>query len=188
MNNPEEIKRLLTPVMVAQHYLGQPKKSGNRLWYKSPFRNERTASFMVTSREFHDFGDGWHGDVIDFVEKYYNTDFINAMKILSRDFGLPENEPISKDLEQYLKQKREEEMQIKRNLDNWFNTTLSRLCNELHIWQKIISYVKKEALAIAYTKEQYIDYLIDIFINATENKKIELWKDKEEIEKWIIGR
>lgn len=185
MNDPKEIKQLLTPIMVAQHYLGQGKVKGNKIWYKSPFRNERTPSFMVDSKSFHDFGDAWDGDVINFIERYYNTDFITAMKVLSKDFGLPEEEGRSREFDKYLKQKREEEIQMKRNLDNWFNRTLNKLCDELHIWQKMIPYLRKEALALAYSKEQYLDYLIDIFINATEDEKVELWKDRKNLEKYI---
>ena len=191
MNNPEQIKQLLTPIMVAQHYLGQPEKSGNRLWYKSPFRNERTASFMV-DKAFHDFGDGWHGDVIDFVERYYNTDFINAMKILSRDFGLPENEPISREVEQYIKRKREEEQQMKRNLDNWFNSTYNKLCDELHITEKAIKNTAMKNKLVGfwkylYNRESKLNYLWEIFFDAVDNeqKKLELWRDKEEIEKCL---
>ena len=113
INNPQQIKELLKPTIVAKHYLRQPKKiTRNKLWYKSPFRNERTASFMVDNTAFHDFGDSWHGDVIDFVGRYYSVDFITAMNILTRDFGLPENEKISKELEEYLVRKQKEEIEI----------------------------------------------------------------------------
>ena len=177
MNNPEQIKELLTPIIVAQHYLGQPQRTtGNKLWYKSPFRNERTASFMVTQDAFHDFGDSWHGDVIDFAGRYYNTDFITAMKALTRDFGLPENEKISKELEEYLKQRQKEQMELKIKLDGWFNSKFNKLCDELHQWKRIIPHVKGEALAIAYAEEQYLEYLTDLFINATEEDKVELWR------------
>ena len=185
MNNLEEIKRLITPFMVSQHYLGQGKQQGNKVWYKSPFRNERTASFMVTEDGFHDFGDGWHGDIIDFVGRYYNTDFVNAVKILSRDFGLPENEKISTELIKYKKQKRDEEQKIKQSIEIWYCNTLNNLCAELHKWTRMLPYLKGEALAIAYNKIQYLDYLIDELINTTENGKIELWKDKEDIEKCL---
>ena len=192
MNNPEQIKQLLTPIMVAQHYLGQGKIKDNRVWYKSPFRNERTASFMVEEETFHDFGDSWHGDVIDFVGRYYNTDFINAMKILSRDFGLPENEPISREVEQYIKRKREEEQQMKRNLDNWFNSTYNKLCDELHITEKAIknTTMKNKLVGLwkyLYNRESKLNYLWEIFFDAVddEQKKLELWRDKEEIEKCL---
>ena len=173
MNNPEQIKQLLTPIIVAQHYLGQGRTKGNRVWYKSPFRNERTASFMVDNKSFHDFGDSWDGDVIDFVERYYNTDFINAMKILSRDFGLPENEPISREVEQYIKRKREEEQQM-------------------HITEKAIKNTAKKNKLVGlwkylYNRESKLNYLWEIFFDAVddEQKKLELWRDKEEIEKCL---
>ena len=192
MNNPEQIKQLLTPIMVAEHYLGQGKTKGNRIWYKSPFRNERTASFMVDEEAYHDFGDGWHGDVIDFVERYYNTDFINAMKILSRDFGLPEDEPISKEVEQYIKRKREEEQQMKMNLDNWFNSTYNKLCDELHITEKAIknTAMKNKLVELwkyLYNREIKLEILWEIFFDSIndERKKLELWRDKEEIEKCL---
>lgn len=176
MNNPEEIKQLLSPIMVAQHYLGQPNKTGNRYWYKAPWRNERTASLMVDEKAFHDFGENWHGDVIDFIEKYYHTDFIMAMKVLSRDFGLPESEKISPQLELYLKQKREEEKQIKRNIENWYVTTLRNYCDELQKWKSTLPYLRGAAYSLVYSKIEYLDYIIDEFINVTEDEKIELWK------------
>ena len=104
MNNPKEIKELLNPILVAKYYLGNPEKiTRNRIWYKSPWRNERTASFMVDNEiGFHDFGEGWHGDIIDFVERYYNTDFVTTMQILTSDFNLPEDEKVSEDFKKYM--------------------------------------------------------------------------------------
>lgn len=184
MNNPKEIKELLNPTLVARHYLGSPDKTTrDKIWYKSPWRNERTASFMVDNISFHDFGEGWDGDVISFVERYYNTDFITAMKILTSDFNLPEDEKISPDLKDYIKQQRDEERKIQQAIENWFKTTLSDLCDKLHYWQNKIPNLKGYELAEAYSKEQYIDYLIDIFINAKDDEKIELYKSREEIQR-----
>lgn len=189
MNNPKEIKELLNPILVARYYLGNPDKTTrDRVWYKSPFRSERTASFEVDNIGFYDFGTSWRGDVINFVEKYYNTDYINAMKILTSDFHLPEDEEISPDLKQYIKQQRDEEKQIQQAIENWFISTLSSLCDKLHCWQNKIPNLKGYELAEAYSKEQYLDYLIDVFIDAKDDEKIELWKEKEEFEKWIIEK
>jgi len=187
MNKPQEIKQMLSPIVVAERYLGEPDKmTGNRLWYKSPFRKEKTASFMVSEQAFHDFGDGWHGDIIDFVQKYYNTDFITAIRILSTDFRIPEIEQISPELSQYLKQKRDEERQIKEAIKQWFNVTYCKLCERLQLWQKVIPKLQDgEMLYMAYGESGYIEYLIDIFFDATEEEKIELWKDREVIEQWI---
>lgn len=185
MNNPKEIKELLNPTLVARYYLGNPEKTTrDKLWYKSPWRNERTASFMVDDNVgFHDFGENWHGDVMDFVGRYYNTDLINAMKILTSDFHLPEDEKISLDLKRYITQQRDEEKKIQEAIENWYRNTLSSLCDKLHYWQNKIPNLKGYELAKAYSKEQYVDYLIDIFINAKDDEKIELYKSREEIQR-----
>lgn len=189
MNNPKEIKELLNPILVAQYYLGNPDKTTrNRIWYKSPFRSEKTPSFEVDEIGFYDFGSNWRGDVISFVEKYYNTDFVNAMKILTADFNLPEDKKISEDFKRYIKQQREEEKQIKQAIENWYRNTLNKLCGKLHYWQNKIPDLKKYELAEAYSKEQYLDYLIDVFINANDDEKIKLWKEKEAFERWIMKK
>lgn len=188
MNKPKQIKELITPKRVVQYYLGQPQKTSRmNLIYKSPFRNERTPSFWVSNEKgIHDFGTGIHYDTISFVQELFRIDFKTALSKLCNDFGIMDCEPISKELEQYLIRKREEELQIRKNINRWFYSTFSKLCDELQEWQKIIPHLNKEALAIAYAKEQYLDYLTDLFIDAKEDDKIKLWKDKEEIEKWII--
>lgn len=185
MNNPKEIKELLKSTLVARYYLGNPDKTTrDKIWYKSPWRNERTASFMVDDNAgFHDFGENWHGDIMDFVGRYYNTDLKNAMKILTSDFNLPEDEKISQDLKKYLKQQKDEERKIQQAIENWFKITLSSLCDKLHYWRNKIPNLRGYELAKAYSKEQYIDYLIDIFINAKDDEKIELYKSREEIQR-----
>lgn len=183
MSSPEQIKNLLTPMIVARHYLGQPDKlTRDRLWYKSPFRNERTASFMVTNESFHDFGDGFHGDIFDFVQRYFHTNFINAMKILIKDFGLPDDYQISKDLEKYIKQKREEEIRIQQNLDKWFYETYSKLCDKLHEWELIREHTKGFASAYSQQIVQEIDDVLDDFLDVSNEEKINLWRKRKEIQ------
>ena len=184
MNNSERVKKIVTPSMVVQHYLGQPTKtSGINLIYKSPFRNERTASFWVNDdKGIHDFGTGIHYDILSFTQELFKIDFKTAMDKLQRDFGIISSGPSSKELDAYLIKKREDELRMRNNLNKWYNDMLQKLCNKAFEWQMLIPLLRNEALAIAYSKEQYVNYLIDVFINATEDEKLELWKDKEEIE------
>jgi DNA primase len=53
------------------------RKSGDEVWYFSPFRNEKTASFKIKMSDnvWYDFGDGAGGNVIDFVMRYKGCDF-----------------------------------------------------------------------------------------------------------------
>lgn len=185
MIDSRELKNQIKPTMVAQYYLGQAQKtSGRSLIYKSPFRNERTASFWVSNEKgIHDFGTGMHYDILSFTQELFKIDFKTTLDKLCYDFRIINYKPISKELNTYLLQRRNDEVEIRRNIDSWFNRTLIRLCDKLHEWKKVKPYVYKDALAIAYKQEQNLEYLIDIFINATEEEKIELWKDKKKIEK-----
>lgn len=64
-----------------------------------PFHNESTPSFVVNPKDsrtsapnkFHCFGGqcGEHGNVIDFVQKYYNMSSIEALEYLSETFNIP---------------------------------------------------------------------------------------------------
>ncbi|MCK9442389.1 MAG: CHC2 zinc finger domain-containing protein, partial [Methanothrix sp.] len=75
------------------------KKSGP--YYKGccPFHNESTASFVVNPKnshtsapnKFHCFGGqcGEHGNVIDFIQKYYNMGSIEALEYLSETYNIP---------------------------------------------------------------------------------------------------
>lgn len=55
-----------------------------------PFHNEKTASFKVYdgNRGYYCFGCGASGDVIDFVQKFFNIPFNEALQKLNQDFGL----------------------------------------------------------------------------------------------------
>lgn len=187
MNSPDEIKQIITPIMVAQRYLGTGKQKGNKLWYKSPFRNERTASFLVDNKSFHDFGDDWDGDIFSFIQRYYNTNFANAMKIIISDFGLPEQEKIDKDFKKYIKQKAKENQQVKLKLDDWFNSTFNKITKQLKTTNIVIKYVNKETLKIAYDTQSNLEILWELFFNAIDNEKekINLWRDRESIEKCL---
>ena len=57
-------------------------QSGSRYKALCPFHNENTPSFIVDdySQTYHCFGCGESGDVISFVQKFDNTDFIDALR------------------------------------------------------------------------------------------------------------
>ena len=179
MNSVQKIKENLLPTRVVQYYLGGAVKSDRSgLWYKSPFRNERTASFLVSDiKGIHDFGTGEHYDVISFVQEWLKIDFKMAVDKLCYDFGIMECKQSSKELLVYLSKKRQEESRIKEKLEKWFNETLGLMCDELHTWERTIPYVKKEALAIAYVQKQNLEYAIDIFIENSKSKAM-LYKEK----------
>lgn len=73
----------------------KPTKINNKeIWYKSPFRDEKTASFKINieSNIFYDFGEGIGGTVIDFWCRLKNRDVKTAIEQISNLFSFQEQE------------------------------------------------------------------------------------------------
>ena len=190
MNGFKEIKKILKNKEVVEFYIGKPVKvtlSGN--WYISPFRKEKTASFCVSDKGIHDFGDSKHYDLIGFVQRYFNTTPKNALRIIQQDFNIVlGNEYETNETIEILKQKRKEEQEIKRKINDWFLIEFNRLCDEEQINNKCIDIFSRKAnlevLKILYDKELKLDLILEEFINADEDKKIELYLESMEDENY----
>ena len=183
MNKFKELKQYLNNQQVVQRYLGLPeKKTSTEIWYKSPFRQERTASFCVSNRGIHDFGDSTHYDIISFVEKYFNVTPNQAVDILCNDFGLSLNNPYrSQTVVNILKQKREEENKAKEIIETWFDNKFKNVSDELKNTRRLIDVLKNttffDALAILYMQEVKQEMLFEeLFdISQDEEKKTKLY-------------
>ncbi|MBA3679192.1 DNA primase [Candidatus Saccharibacteria bacterium] len=89
MNEVEEIKSRLDIVEVVSSYI--PLKQAGSNWKgMSPFKAEKTASFMVSSDKgiWHDFSSGQGGDVFSFVMLMEGMEFREALEILAKKAGL----------------------------------------------------------------------------------------------------
>ena len=66
------------------------KRAGSNYKGICPFHNEKTSSFIVSEQKqiFTCFGCGATGDVISFVQKYYNLDFTEAIERLANEYGI----------------------------------------------------------------------------------------------------
>jgi DNA primase len=87
------------------------RKSGSTYKGLCPFHQERTPSFTVSPARgtFKCFGCGEGGDAITFVEKTENVDFVGAIELLARRFGVElEYEEASPEQEQ--KRRREDRL------------------------------------------------------------------------------
>lgn len=64
------------------------RETGDDIWYLSPFREEKSASFKVNAQKnvFYDFGEAIGGNALDFVMHYYNCNVADALNIMKRDF------------------------------------------------------------------------------------------------------
>ena len=94
----EEIKSRCDIVDVISDYM-QPKSAGSNYTGLCPFHSEKTGSFMVSKSKqiYKCFGCNAGGDVISFVMRYENVDFMDAVKILARRCGITLERNISEE-------------------------------------------------------------------------------------------
>jgi len=185
MNKYAEVKSILKNQEVVQRYLGLPEKhnsTGN--WYKSPFRNEKTASFCASDKGIHDFGSSEHYDIISFVQRYFNTTMHDALEILCRDFGISiKNDYVTDEVIKELKRKREEEKKAKELVDRWHNIELQRVCDEIQDNRKCLSIFEKQSnfdvLKVLYAEREKREYYFDVLVNADEQQKINLYLEAQ---------
>ena len=95
-NFNDELRARLSIVDVVARRV-QLIKKGQNYWGCCPFHNEKTPSFSVSEQKgfYHCFGCGEHGDIISFVMKSQNMQYIDAIKELAQLAGLkmPEYKP-----------------------------------------------------------------------------------------------
>lgn len=92
------IKNIPISVVMVKLGLCIIRTCNSDLWYKSPFRNEKTASFKVDINKniWYDFGEGIGGNIFDFVMRLKDCDFKEALHFLRNElesfsFHQPEN-------------------------------------------------------------------------------------------------
>ena len=94
----QELKHRSDIVDVVSSYVSL-KKSGRSLMGLCPFHNEKSPSFSVSPENgyFHCFGCGAGGDVITFIKRIENLDYVDAVKFLAQRAGLAVPEGKSND-------------------------------------------------------------------------------------------
>ena len=78
-----------------------------------------------------------------------------------------------------LKQKREEERQIKQKIEKWFNQEKQRICDEIKINNKCLKVFGKGAnykvLKILYDEQIKLEVYFEILFNANEIQKEKIY-------------
>lgn len=91
----EELRtRISLTQVVGRKVMWDTRKSNQGkgdMWAPCPFHQEKTASFHVDDRKgfYYCFGCHAKGDAISFVRETENVDFMEAVKILAREAGMP---------------------------------------------------------------------------------------------------
>ncbi len=87
----ETLKQISIKRYLAENGIYPAREYATYALYKSPFRNERNASFKVDYKEniWRDFGSEEGGSIIDLVMKMKQCSFIQALRHLEEKSGLP---------------------------------------------------------------------------------------------------
>ena len=163
-----EIKRTLAFKDVTEHY-GLQYHNGKAI---CPFHAEKTASFAVKNNYGTCYGCNWHGDVVDFVQSYFNLDFKTAITKLNDDFrlGLDIDKPLGRDEKKRLaaERKRLEEDRIRREAEAEEDLKqIERLTRQYAFIEKVLEKPIKDLSDLtpdvvwALKEKDKINYLMD---------------------------
>lgn len=180
MADLEDIRAVATPQDVAKYFLGLPvKERRNELWYKSPFRaEERTASFVVSPKGFHDFGTGEHFDIFSFVTRLKNCTFRESVDTLASIFGIQDRAYKSRELDLWYK-RQNLELDRHRALLDWLY---------LRIWDEVDNEYRENNECLSIFKNDIDAYKICIdrqvsILGMKEHlaEGCDTWEEKEEL-------
>ena len=152
-----ELKRKNNLVDVASNYVRLEQK-GSRFWACCPFHSEKTPSFSILEEEgiYHCFGCKESGDVIKFVEKMENLEFMDAVKFLAERAGM---EVPSFENSQERKQKQQLKERVLSALDfaykHYMENLYSKDAKKAQDYVKLRKFTRRELedFKIGYSKD-----------------------------------
>lgn len=177
----EEIKEKNDVVDVIGQYL-QLKSTGTSHKALCPFHNEKTPSFNVSREKqfFKCFGCGEGGDVIGFVMKMENLDFIEAVKLLAHraNIDIEFNAPKEEMKQKYNQQKKYH--MINRLAGRYFYNNLTQRSNTA------LNYFKQRGLNIKIIKSFGLGYSLNNWNDLLNYLKKEGYSEKDIEESGLI--
>ncbi len=181
-----QVKNSLTTKRVLEYYGLHVNARG---FSRCPFHDERTASFKVYDgdRGYYCFGCGKSGDVIKFVQEFFNLSFNDSIKKLDQDFslGLGIGEKMSKSQRRYIAQKAFQRKKRISEQKKRMEFLEKRYWNEYDEWLRLDQNFEK------YKPNSPDDKLNDLFVEAAcklsqQKYKLEIYEDeRREYEKSI---
>ncbi len=151
------------------------KRRGGSYWACCPFHNEKTPSFSIKQdgQFFKCFGCGESGNVINFVSKMENIDFMSAVELLAKNAGL--QMPSDKDASemQRLKQERDRMYEILKVTAEFYHNNLinnpnSKQANYLKSRNLSEEMIEKFKIGASLNYDDLIKYLLKRGFKAEE--------------------
>ena len=154
-----DIKSRISVYDLISQYV-QLKKAGRNWKGLSPFKPEKTASFMVSDEKqiWHCFSTGKGGDVFSFIQEYEGVDFNEALVILAEKAGV-EIEKYRKSFKPENKSEKEEMLKAHDYAADFFHSQLFKNNDG----KKVIEYLTKRGVTDETIKNFKIGFAPDSY-------------------------
>ena len=174
MNVFGTVKTRINTREAAEHYGIEVNRYGKAL---CPFHNDRHPSMVVYDDHYHCFACGEHGDVIDLVANLYGLPVLDAVNKLAYDFGISQDKPPTREMEEKLNRKSEAQ-RLKENEKLCFSALLAYM-KLLQEWKELYAPRTPEdkhhdRFVQACHKLDYVEYLVDLLIMGDSYERTEV--------------
>ena len=174
MNVFGTVKTSISARDAAEHYGIEVNRYGKAL---CPFHNDRHPSMVVYDDHYHCFACGEHGDVIDLVANLYNLPVLDAANKLAYDFGISQDKPPTKEMQEQLNRKSEAQ-QLRENEKLCFSALLEYM-KLLQEWKWLYAPRTPEdkhddRFVEACHNLDYVEYLVDTLIGGDSYERNEV--------------
>ncbi|MBE6861482.1 MAG: DNA primase [Ruminococcus sp.] len=185
MSTFENIKDVVSVKQVAEYYGINVNRSN---MYRCPFHDDKTPSMKIYDKNYHCFGCGAHGDVIDLTANIFGTSQLEAARRINEDFclGLDIDKPVSdREIQLICRRKQEAEEYSAWEKKAWFVIVsyYKLLCE----WsEKYAPVSDKEIPDLKFIESiknrDYIEYLCSAFINGDKTERLAMKEEVKRIE------
>ena len=174
MNVFGTVKTSINTREAAERYGVEVNRHGKAL---CPFHNDRNPSLFVDDDHYYCYACGEHGDVIDFTAKLHGLSLYDAAKKLAYDFGIMQDKPPDKAMQEKLNRK--SEAQRLRESEKLCFLHLSEYCRLLQHWKVVFAPQTPEDKPDARFVEachnlDYVEYLVDLLIMGDSYERTEV--------------
>ena len=173
----DEIKEAVSLPQAVRFYGYDPNRAS---FIRCPFHDEKTASLKVYEKDFHCFGCGAHGDVIDFVARLFNLDPVASAKRLNEDFKLGMDLDRPPDTEQIRKHRKTQE--ARRRFESWRDQMLNQLDQAIRI-ANLAGYPVTDAEILAIRYRETMEAWSDILMHGSLDEQMQIFRDREGVER-----
>ena len=166
-------KTNISTIDAAERYGIEVNRHGKAL---CPFHNDRHPSLFVADDHYHCYACGEHGDVIDFTSKLYGLSLYDAAKKLAYDFGIAQDKPPDKIMQE--NQNRKSEAQRLRENEKLCFSALMEYYKLLQEWMVLYAPrmpedASHDRFVQACHQLDYVEYLVDLLIMGDSYERTE---------------